>query len=267
MSVSVTVRNLEKTFDQFSALRGISLEVNAGELVALLGPSGSGKTTLLRCIAGLEHQNSGSVFFGDINADQLTLRERRIGFVFQHYALFKHMKVADNIAFGLRARPHATRPTEQSIRAKVEELLNLVQLEGLEMRYPSQLSGGQRQRVALARALAIEPRVLLLDEPFGALDAKVRKDLRRWLKALHLRTGHTTLFVTHDQDEAFELADRVAILNQGIIEQIDTPPQILNKPRTKFIAEFVDGIGLKSAIAEVSRSNVVPLKLGSRPQR
>jgi sulfate/thiosulfate transport system ATP-binding protein len=266
MSVSVTVRNLEKTFDKFAALRGVSLEVNAGELVALLGPSGWGKTTLLRCIAGLEHQNCGNVFFGDVNADQLTLRERRIGFVFQHYALFKHMKVADNIAFGLRARPRATRPTEQAIRAKVDDLLNLVQLEGLEMRYPSQLSGGQRQRVALARALAIEPRVLLLDEPFGALDAKVRKDLRRWLKALHVRTGHTTLFVTHDQDDAFELADRVAILNQGIIEQIGEPTEILNQPSTKFIAEFVDGISLKSARPEVRRSNVVALKAGSRPQ-
>ena len=266
MSVSVTVRNLEKTFNQFSALRGISLEVNAGELVALLGPSGSGKTTLLRCIAGLEYQNSGNVFFGDINADQLSLRERRIGFVFQQYALFKHMNVADNIAFGLRARPRTTRPTESAIRLRVEELLNLIQLSGLELRYPSQLSGGQRQRVALARALAIEPRVLLLDEPFGALDAKVRKDLRRWLRELHARTGHTTLFVTHDQDEAFELADRVAILNNGLIEQIGTPSQILGHPKTKFIADFVDGIDLKPTKPEIRLNNVVPIKVGSSPQ-
>lgn len=266
MSVSVTVRNIEKTFDKFAALRGISLEVNDGELIALLGPSGSGKTTLLRCIAGLEHQNSGSVFFGDINADKLSLRERRIGFVFQQYALFKHMNVADNIAFGLRARPHATRPTESSIRARVEELLNLIQLSGLELRYPSQLSGGQRQRVALARALAIEPRVLLLDEPFGALDAKVRKDLRRWLRELHAHTGHTTLFVTHDQDEAFELADRVAILNGGVIEQIGTPSQILDHPKTKFIADFVDGINIRPIKAENIRNNVIELRTASSPQ-
>ncbi len=266
MSVSVTVRNLEKTFNQFSALRGISLEVNSGELVALLGPSGSGKTTLLRCIAGLEYQNNGSVFFGDINADQLSLRERRIGFVFQQYALFKHMNVADNIAFGLRAKRRAIRPTESAIRLRVEELLNLIQLSGLELRYPSQLSGGQRQRVALARALAIEPRVLLLDEPFGALDAKVRKDLRRWLRELHARTGHTTLFVTHDQDEAFELADRVAILNNGLIEQIGTPSQILGYPKTKFIADFVDGINLKPLKAENIRNNVIELRATSSPQ-
>jgi sulfate transport system ATP-binding protein len=266
MSVSVRVRNLEKRFDQFSVLRGISLDISAGELVALLGPSGSGKTTLLRCIAGLEHPNSGSVFFDDINAGQLSLRERRIGFVFQQYALFKHMKVADNIAFGLRARPRATRPTESNIRARVDDLLNLVQLDGLENRFPSQLSGGQRQRVALARALAIEPRVLLLDEPFGALDAKVRKDLRRWLRELHHRTGHTTLFVTHDQEEAFELADRVAILNNGAIEQIGPPAAILNHPATDFISEFVDGIELENFKTTTKSGNVVKLKRPALPQ-
>ena len=263
MSVSVRVTNIEKTFDRYPALRGVSLDVEAGELVALLGPSGSGKTTLLRCIAGLETQQSGDVFFGDINANQLSLRERRIGFVFQQYALFKHMKVADNIAFGLRARPRATRPTEPIIRSRVDELLSLVQLDGLENRFPSQLSGGQRQRVALARALAIEPRVLLLDEPFGALDAKVRKDLRHWLRQLQQRTGHTTVFVTHDQDEAFELADRVAILNNGAIEQIGSPAQILTHPKTKFIADFVGDMAVKP---EISRNNVVELKLASRPQ-
>jgi sulfate/thiosulfate transport system ATP-binding protein len=242
MSVSVTIKNLEKNFGRYPALKSVSLDIGDGELVALLGPSGSGKTTLLRAVAGLEIADAGHVFFGEIDANQLTLRERRIGFVFQHYALFKHMTVLDNIAFGLRARPRRTRPSEQTIRNKVMELLGLVQLDGLEGRYPAQLSGGQRQRVALARALAIEPRVLLLDEPFGALDAKVRKDLRKWLCELHRRTRHTTLFVTHDQDEAFELADRVAILNGGIIEQVGPASEILENPATPFIAEFVEGI-------------------------
>jgi sulfate/thiosulfate transport system ATP-binding protein len=245
MSIAVTVQNIEKSFQRYPALRGVSLNVEGGELIALLGPSGSGKTTLLRTIAGLEQQDHGQVFFGDINANQLTLRERRIGFVFQQYALFKHMTVLENISFGLRARPRATRPGKTTIRDRVHELLNLVQLDGLEARYPAQLSGGQRQRVALARALAIEPRVLLLDEPFGALDAKVRKDLRRWLRELHTRTGHTTVFVTHDQEEAFELADRVAILNQGKIEQVGTPHQIVNQPANHFVADFVDGIKIR----------------------
>jgi sulfate/thiosulfate transport system ATP-binding protein len=257
MSVTVSVKNLEKNFGHYPALRSVSLNVEAGELVALLGPSGSGKTTLLRAIAGLEEIDAGEVFFGDINANQLTLRDRRIGFVFQQYALFRHMTVMNNIAFGLRARPRSTRPAKAAIRSRVLELLNLVHLDGLEGRYPAQLSGGQRQRVALARALAIEPRVLLLDEPFGALDAKVRKDLRRWLRELHDRTGHTTLFVTHDQEEAFELADRVAILNTGRIEQVGSPSQIVNHPMTDFVAEFVDGIDLKRVATGV-RSPVAP---------
>ncbi len=242
MSVSVSIRNVSKDFGRYAALKGVSLHVEPGELLALLGPSGSGKTTLLRTVAGLEFQDQGDVFFGDIKAAELTLRERRIGFVFQHYALFKQMTVMDNIAFGLRARPRNTRPTEAQIRSRVLELLALVQLDGLEARYPAQLSGGQRQRVALARALAIEPRVLLLDEPFGALDAKVRKDLRRWLRDLHAKTGHTTLFVTHDQDEAFELADRIAILNNGVIDQVGTPAEILGRPATDFVADFVSSI-------------------------
>ena len=242
MSVPVRIHNLEKSYGRYPALKCVSLDIEGGELVALLGPSGSGKTTLLRAIAGLERADAGEVFFGDIAANQLTLRERRIGFVFQHYALFRHMTVLDNIAFGLRARPRSTRPTEPAILSRVSDLLALVQLDGLEARYPAQLSGGQRQRVALARALAIEPRVLLLDEPFGALDAKVRKDLRKWLRELHKRTGHTTLFVTHDQDEAFELADRVAILNDGIIEQVGPAAEILERPATAFIASFVEGI-------------------------
>jgi sulfate/thiosulfate transport system ATP-binding protein len=256
MSVTVGVKNLEKQFRRTPVLQDVSLKVEGGELLALLGPSGSGKTTLLRAIAGLEEIDAGDVFFDDINSNQLTLRERRIGFVFQQYALFKHMTVMENIAFGLRARPRTSRPTKAEIRARVVELLSLVQLDGLEARFPAQLSGGQRQRVALARALAIEPRVLLLDEPFGALDAKVRKDLRRWLRELHDRTGHTTLFVTHDQEEAFELADRVAILNKGKIEQVGTPAQIVNHPATDFVAEFVDGIDLKRINTEASSPEV-----------
>ena len=246
MSVSVSIRNVAKEFARYPALRGVSLDAASGELVALLGPSGPGKTTLLRTVAGLEFQERGEVFFDDVNADTLSLRERRIGFVFQHYALFRHMTVFDNIAFGLRARKRGSRPAEAVIRAHVFELLALVQLAGLETRYPAQLSGGQRQRVALARALAIEPRVLLLDEPFGALDAKVRKELRRWLRALHGKTGHTTLFVTHDQDEAFELADRIAILNQGLIEQVGTPAEILTRPKTAFVRDFIADVNLTS---------------------
>jgi sulfate/thiosulfate transport system ATP-binding protein len=258
MSVSVRVEGLAKSFGRYPALRGVSLDVAPGELVALLGPSGSGKTTLLRAIAGLERQEQGQVFFGDIDANLLSLRERRIGFVFQHYALFRHMTVADNIGFGLKARPWRQRPGASVIRARVEELLNLVQLDGLEARYPAQLSGGQRQRVALARALAIDPRVLLLDEPFGALDAKVRKDLRRWLRGLHEKTGHTTLFVTHDQEEAFELADRVVILNQGRIEQAGIPAAIVASPASEFVASFVEGIDLARVAAARAPESVVP---------
>lgn len=239
MPVSLTVERLEKSFGAFAALRGVSLDVEPGELVALLGPSGSGKTTLLRAIAGLEQIESGRVLFDHVDATRLSLRERRIGFVFQHYALFRHLTVFENVAFGLRARPRATRPGEAEIGKRVRELLELVQIGGLERRFPAQLSGGQRQRVALARALAIEPRVLLLDEPFGALDAKVRKDLRRWLRELHARIGQTTLFVTHDQEEAIELADRVAILNNGILEQVGTPDDVYERPLTPFVCEFL----------------------------
>jgi sulfate/thiosulfate transport system ATP-binding protein len=250
MSVSVSIRNIAKDFGRYPALKDVSLDVEPGELVALLGPSGSGKTTLLRTVAGLEFQDKGEVYFGDVNASDLTLRERRIGFMFQHYALFKHMTVMDNIAFGLRARPRGTRPTDGQIRTRVLEFLSLVQLEGLEARYPAQLSGGQRQRVALARALAIEPRVLLLDEPFGALDAKVRKDLRRWLRELHAKTGHTTLFVTHDQEEAFELADRVAILNQGHIVQVGTPAEIVSNPASEFVRDFVADVSVRHTVPQ-----------------
>ncbi len=237
--VPVTVETVEKRFDNFPALRGVSLDVQAGELVALLGPSGSGKTTLLRLIAGLEEADGGRVLFGDTDSRSLSLRERRIGFVFQQYALFKTMNVADNIAFGPRARPRSERPSEADIRRRVGELLDLVQLTGLERRFPSQLSGGQRQRVALARALAIDPRVLLLDEPFGALDAKVRKELRAWLRDLHGRIGQTTLFVTHDQEEALEMADRVAILNDGRVEQVGSPDDVYDNPASAFVCEFL----------------------------
>ncbi|MBX9619379.1 MAG: sulfate/molybdate ABC transporter ATP-binding protein [Hyphomicrobiales bacterium] len=239
MTVALSIENLRKHFGGFEALRGVSLNVEPGELVALLGPSGSGKTTLLRLVAGLEVEDAGRILFGDVEANNLTLRDRRIGFVFQHYALFRHLTVEDNIAYGLRARPRRERPSVAEIRSRVGTLLDLVQLGGLEKRFPAQLSGGQRQRVALARALAIEPRVLLLDEPFGALDAQVRKDLRRWLRDLHARTGHTTLFVTHDQDEALELADRVAILNQGAIEQVGTSDDVYERPETSFVCGFL----------------------------
>jgi len=239
MSISLAIENLEKNFGAYPALRDVCLEVAPGELVALLGPSGSGKTTLLRAIAGLEQTDAGRVLFDGHDMRAMSLRERRIGFVFQSYALFRHLNVFENIAFGLRSRPRRERPNESAIRSSVLALLDLVQLEGLDTRFPGQLSGGQRQRVALARALAIEPQVLLLDEPFGALDAKVRKDLRRWLRELHARTGHTTLFVTHDQEEALELSDRVAILNQGRIEQVGTPDEVYDQPASGFVCGFL----------------------------
>ncbi|WP_375459550.1 sulfate/molybdate ABC transporter ATP-binding protein [uncultured Enterovirga sp.] len=227
-----------KEFGTEAALRGIDLEVRSGELMALLGPSGSGKTTLLRVIAGLEDPDGGEIRFGDIDATHLAVRRRRVGFVFQHYALFRHLTVFDNVAFGLRARGRE-RPPRAEIARRVRELLALVQLGGLEERFPTQLSGGQRQRVALARALAVEPRVLLLDEPFGALDARVRKDLRRSLRDIHDATGQTTIFVTHDQDEALELADRVAILNGGRLEQVGTPDEVHDAPASAFVMSFV----------------------------
>ena len=234
--------DIVKSFEGSSAraaLNGVSIDVASGELMALLGPSGSGKTTLLRIIAGLDIANRGSVYFGDEDASQKTVQERRVGFVFQNYALFKHLTVAENIAFGLEVRKRALRPPKAEIRRRALELLDLVQLSGLEKRRPAQLSGGQRQRVALARALAVEPRVLLLDEPFGALDAKVRRDLRSWLREIHDRTGHTTIFVTHDQDEALELADRVAVLNAGLIEQVGSPDEIYDHPATPFVHGFI----------------------------
>jgi len=243
--MSVAVSHISKNFESqghrtVPALRDVSLQVQTGELLALLGPSGSGKTTLLRIIAGLEIPNEGRVAFGTEDVTDKSAYERKAGFVFQSYALFQHMNVFENIAFGLRVLPSRKRPEAEAILKRVSELLQLIQLEGYEKRLPSQLSGGQRQRVALARALAIEPRVLLLDEPFGALDAKVRKDLRKWLRHFHDQTHLTSLFVTHDQDEAFELADRVVIFNEGRIQQIGTPAELRENPTNDFVREFLE---------------------------
>ena len=237
--MSIEVRTLRRSFDGFQALAGVDLKVDPGELVALLGPSGSGKTTLLRIIAGLDFPTTGAVLFDGEDASTRHVRERQVGFVFQHYALFRHMTVFENVAFGLRVKRRAERLPEAAIRAKVTDLLDLVQLDRLARRYPSQLSGGQRQRVALARALAIEPRVLLLDEPFGALDAKVRKELRRWLRQLHDRMGLTSVFVTHDQEEALELADRIVVMSEGRIEQIGSPEDVYDLPASPFVYEFL----------------------------
>ena len=242
--MSIQAINISKRFGQFAALDNVDLEIPSGELVALLGPSGSGKTTLLRVIAGLEFADSGSVQFDGRDISDRTARERRVGFVFQHYALFRHMTVFENIAFGLRVRPRDSRPSKKQIEVKVHELLKLIQLETLAQRYPSQLSGGQRQRVALARALAVEPSVLLLDEPFGALDAKVRLELRRWLRQLHDEIHVTSVFVTHDQEEALEVADRVVVMNHGRIEQIGSPEEVYNQPATPFVYNFLGNVNL-----------------------
>ncbi len=242
--MAITVKNINKTFEQFQALHDINLTIPNGELTALLGPSGCGKTTLLRIIAGLEQATSGQILFDDNNVTQLSAKERDIGFVFQHYALFRHMTIADNIAFGLRMKPKSERLSDAEIQAKVKNLLTLIQLEHIGNRYPDQLSGGQRQRVALARAIATEPKVLLLDEPFGALDAKVRKDLRRWLRDFHHEINVTSIFVTHDQDEALEVADKIILMNKGKIEQIGTPEQVYKQPQTAFVADFLGDVNL-----------------------
>jgi sulfate transport system ATP-binding protein len=242
--MTIEVQHIRKQFGQFTALDDVSLQFPDGQLTALLGPSGCGKTTLLRIIAGLEYPDSGTVLLDGDDASRRHVRERQVGFVFQHYALFKHMTVFENVAFGLRVRPRRERPSEQQIRAKVMQLLELVQLDWIADRYPPQLSGGQRQRIALARALAVEPRVLLLDEPFGALDAKVRKELRRWLRRLHDELHVTSIFVTHDQEEALEVADQVVLMNKGHVEQIGTPDQVYNHPASPFVYGFLGNVNL-----------------------
>jgi sulfate transport system ATP-binding protein len=244
--MGITVDGISKSYGGFAALRDVSLEIPDGELTALLGPSGSGKTTLLRIIAGLERPDAGSgaIRFQSEDMADRRVQDRRVGFVFQHYALFRHMTVAQNVAFGLEVRPRRLRPSRREIDAKVHELLKLVQLDGMSHRYPAQLSGGQRQRVALARALAVEPRVLLLDEPFGALDAKVRKELRAWLRRLHEEIQVTSVFVTHDQDEALEVADRVVVMNEGHIEQTGTPDEVFHRPATEFVVNFLGNVNV-----------------------
>ncbi|XLZ70108.1 sulfate ABC transporter ATP-binding protein [Massilia sp. SR12] len=242
--MTIAVKNINKRFGDFVALDNVSLDFPQGELTALLGPSGCGKTTLLRCIAGLEHPDSGSVLLDGQDASDRHVRERQVGFVFQHYALFKHMTVFENVAFGLRVKPRKERPSEEQIRRKVKDLLELVQLDWLADRYPPQLSGGQRQRIALARALAVEPRVLLLDEPFGALDAKVRKELRRWLRRLHDELHVTSIFVTHDQEEALEVADRVVLMNKGHVEQLGSPDEVYNHPASPFVYGFLGNVNV-----------------------
>src|SRR4051812_47622649 len=257
--MSLEARNIAKTFNNFQALKGVSLTVERGEFMALLGPSGSGKTTLLRIMAGLDVQDAGEIRFNEADVSGVALRERKVGFVFQHYALFRHMNVAENVAFGLKVRPSGTRPNPAEIKRRVDELLRLVQLEHMGQRFPSQLSGGQRQRVALARALAIEPSVLLLDEPFGALDAKVRKELRRWLRRLHDEMHLTSVFVTHDQEEALELADRVAVMSEGKIEQVGTPDDVYHRPETAFVYEFMGNVNRFDCRIQEGQAKVGPL--------
>ena len=242
--MSIAVRGVSKRFGDFRALSDVTLDVPAGELVALLGPSGSGKTTLLRIIAGLETPDAGTVLFSGEDATARHVSERGVGFVFQHYALFRHMTVFENVAFGLRVKPRAERPSAEDIVRRVRELLQLVQLEAWADRLPSELSGGQRQRVALARALAVWPRVLLLDEPFGSLDARVRRELRRWLRRLHDELQVTSVFVTHDQEEALEVADRIVVMNEGRIEQVGTPTEVYDVPATPFVYEFLGEVNL-----------------------
>lgn len=242
--MSIKIDTISKYFGNYKALDNISLDIPSGKLVALLGPSGSGKTSLLRIIAGLEHADEGQILFDEQNITERTVKERKIGFVFQHYALFRHMTVFDNVAFGLQVRPKKVRPSKAAIKDKVEELLALVKLDKMANRYPTQLSGGQRQRVALARAIAVEPKVLLLDEPFGALDAKVRKGLRKWLRTLHNEIDITSVFVTHDQEEALDVADIVIVMNKGRIEQIGTPQEVYDHPASPFVYDFLGDVNL-----------------------
>ncbi|MDR1451239.1 MAG: sulfate ABC transporter ATP-binding protein [Helicobacteraceae bacterium] len=248
--MSIEIDNVTKRFGSFTALENVSITIKEGELTGLLGPSGSGKTTLLRIIAGLENADSGAVrFFGE-EAGHKSIRDRNVGFVFQHYALFKHMSVFENVSFGLKARPRATRPNKNEIKDRVFKLLKMVQLESMANRLPNELSGGQKQRVALARALAVEPKILLLDEPFGALDAKVRQELRRWLRFLHDEIRVTSVFVTHDQEEALEVSDSIVIFNKGRVEQIGAPEEVYDNPRTPFVYSFLGNVNLFRARIE-----------------
>lgn len=261
--MSIEIRNINKHFGNFQALNDVSLDIASGELVALLGPSGCGKTTLLRIIAGLETADQGSILFSGEDTTDVHVRERQVGFVFQHYALFRHMTVFENVAFGLRVKPRGMRPSDAEIKKKVHELLGLVQLDWLADRFPSQLSGGQRQRIALARALAVEPKVLLLDEPFGALDAKVRKELRRWLRRLHDDLHVTSIFVTHDQEEALEVADRVVLMNQGKVEQIGSPQQVWDHPASPFVYGFLGDVNLFHGRAHEGQIQLEGMRLDS----
>lgn len=275
--MSIEVKRITKTFGPFKALDEVNLKVDTGELIALLGPSGSGKTTLLRIIAGLETPDTGEILFHGEDAKEKSSKDRNVGFVFQHYALFRHMTVFENIAFGLRVKPKAIRPNKKQIQEKVHELLKLVQLDWVASRYPSQLSGGQRQRIALARALAIEPKMLLLDEPFGSLDAKVRKELRQWLRRFHDDLHITTLFVTHDQEEALEVADKIVVMNSGKIEQVGTPEEVYHKPVSVFVLNFLGNVNLFHARVEDGNltaeesgfpvSNAKPAKMYVRPHQ
>jgi len=259
--LSIEIKNITKSFGSFVAVDDVSLSVPTGELVGLLGPSGSGKTSLLRIIAGLEQADRGQVLFEGEDATARDVRHRGVGFVFQHYALFRHMSVFENVAFGLRVRPRSSRPNDVEIRRRVTELLKLVQLDWLGDRYPSQLSGGQRQRVALARALAVEPKVLLLDEPFGSLDAKVRQELRSWLRRLHDEIRVTSVFVTHDQEEALEVSDRVVIMNHGQVEQVGTPEEVFERPATPFVMGFLGSVNAFHGRVEGGRAHLGPLSV------
>ena len=261
--MGIKIENISKSFGDFTALGNVSLTIPSGELVALLGPSGCGKTSLLRIIAGLETPDNGRILFNGEDTTQSHVRERRVGFVFQHYALFKHMTVFDNVAFGLNVRPKQTRPAKETIRAKVNELLRLVQLENMANRYPAQLSGGQRQRIALARALAVEPQVLLLDEPFGALDAQVRAELRRWLRRLHDEIHITSIFVTHDQEEALEVADRIVVMNKGKVEQVGTSDEVYENPASPFVLNFLGNVNLFHGRMSQGQSHLGGLQVSS----
>lgn len=257
--MKIHLENVVKTFESFRAVKGVSLDIESGELVALLGPSGSGKTTILRMVAGLEYADGGAIYFGDQDATDIPVRDRGVGFVFQHYALFPHMTVADNIAFGMKVSK--VKRDRAAIDQRVTDLLRLVRLEGLGDRFPAQISGGQRQRVALARALAVDPKVLLLDEPFGALDANVRRDLRRWLREIHSELGITTLFVTHDQEEALDLADRVVILKDGQIVQRGTPQEVCRDPKSAFVMKFLGDANVIAAEVRDGRAHVGGLSI------